>query len=205
MHDPDTRTDPVPELKKRIIEAEHQTQQATNLASALTDRQFRWREADDTWSVGQCLVHLATATEMFLERADAAVAEARAKGWTGSGPYRGTLFGRLFLWLIEPPPKLRMTTFENLEPPAGGSRDEVMTAFLSVQDHLVESMRRADGVDLGKARVASPMSELLRWSVGQCFEITLAHNRRHLQQAESVVAHPDFPRDDRPAPRRAGI
>jgi hypothetical protein len=57
----------------------------------------------------------------------------------------------------------------------------------------IEHLRRANGLDLARARVTSPVSKWLRFSLGTLFAVIAAHERRHLCQARRIVAMPSFP------------
>ena len=63
---------------------------------------------------------------------------------------------------------------------------EIVTEFMEWQDKLGATIRRADGLDLRRARGRSPALPLIKWSLGALFAITLAHERRHLWQARQV-------------------
>lgn len=178
-----------------VDEAQRQTEDARSLVGALDERQFRWRPGDGQWSVGQCLTHLAEATHTFVGRAEPAIAKARDAGLSASEVSRGPWFGRFFLWAMEPPPRFRIKTFNELEPRPELPRDVVLEEFERAQQRLIDAVRKAEGIDLGKVRVPSPPARLLRWSLGQCFDIALAHNRRHLWQARRIVDREDFPKD----------
>jgi hypothetical protein len=47
-------------------------------------------------------------------------------------------------------------------------------------------VRQANGLDLSRVRVVSPLTSLMRMSLGQCFGLLAAHERRHLWQAARV-------------------
>lgn len=65
--------------------------------------------------------------------------------------------------------------------------------FLSLQDQLEKRMTQADGLDLGRVRVSSPISRSIKMSLGQSFALVLAHERRHLWQARQVRGSAGFP------------
>jgi hypothetical protein len=62
-----------------------------------------------------------------------------------------------------------------------------------VRDQLADRVRTADGLDLKRQRVISPVSRLLRLPLGAYFAFVIAHDRRHLWQARNVRAAPEFP------------
>ena len=47
-------------------------------------------------------------------------------------------------------------------------------------------MERAEGLDLARIKVATPISRFLKMSLGAMFEQAAAHERRHIEQARRV-------------------
>ena len=166
--------------------------EAHDLTGTLTDAQLNWRPAPEKWSIGQCLFHLAT-TDQVLGAIDRAIANARARGWVSSGPFRYGWFTRWMIKSMEPPPKRRMRTFPILTPPTTPlSRDEVLRTFDASRERLLERIRAAGGLDLERAIVISPVNRLIRMPLGGYLAFLAAHDRRHLWQARSVKAAPGF-------------
>lgn len=184
----------VPELRECSEEIAGQTAHVRILVSSLTERQFSWRPDPDRWSVGQNLSHLTLTNRSYLGAVARAVEEARARGHLATGPYRHGWLGNWFIRILEPPPRMRVKTFARLDPPLEGSKPEVLDEFEAAQNETLESMRAANGVDLGRARFPSPFLGALKFSVGQAYRIILAHNRRHFFQIRRILEHDDFPR-----------
>src|SRR5437588_7387216 len=66
------------------------------------------RPAPDHWSAAECLLHLRITAEAYLPIWRDAIRRARNSGWQAStDPFRVDLWGRFFVWFIEPPPKVR--------------------------------------------------------------------------------------------------
>src|SRR5437762_872136 len=116
------------------------------------------------------------------------VAMARNAGRTATGPFRYGWFSRWMIASMEPPPKRRMRTFKIFVPSPPGAQPltTLLPEFLKVRDQLAERVRQADGLDLGRNRVVSPVTRLLRLPLGAEFAFLLAHDRRHLWQARQV-------------------
>jgi hypothetical protein len=62
----------------------------------------------------------------------------------------------------------------------------VLPTFLHVQSQLILQLALAGGLDLRRVKVATPISPLLKMSLGMMFAQVAAHERRHLQQAWRV-------------------
>jgi hypothetical protein len=167
--------------------------EAVNVAGGLTDAQLNWCPAPDQWSVGQCLMHLATSTDAALPAIDRAIAQAREQGWRRTRPARYGWFTRWMTRSMEPPPKRRMKTFKIFEPPAQSLRSEdVLRAVSDSRDRLLDRVRRSEELDVARTVVVSPVTRLFRMPLGGYFAFLAAHDRRHLHQARQVRAAPRF-------------
>ena len=90
--------------------------------------------------------------------------------------------------------RLRASAPKAFQPEPGRSRHNVMAAFRAYQVQYVDRLRQANGLDLARARVASPALRWVRMPLGSAFAMTLAHERRHLAQARRVLSAEGFPR-----------
>lgn len=168
--------------------------EADGMVGGLSDTQLNWSAAPGRWSVGQCLMHLATSTDAALPAIDRAIRQARARGWgRQAGPIRYGWFTRWMTGSMEPPPKRLMKTFPIFQPPVGAlRRDDVQRALRESRDRLLDRVRQADSVDVKRAIVVSPVSRLFRMPLGGYFAFLAAHDRRHLHQAQRVKTAPGF-------------
>jgi len=176
------------ELHGFLTQIEKVKADARVLVAGLSEEQASRRPAPDKWSIAECLSHLNLSIERTLPAFDRAIAKARAKGRTAAGPFRYSWFSRWMIASMEPPPKRRMKTFKIfVPPPPGGQRlAELVATFTEGLDQLATRVRQADGLDLGRNRVVSPVTSLLRMPMGAYFAFVIAHERRHLWQARQV-------------------
>ena len=185
-------------LAKEVEEFRQQferiSQDADVLVEPLTDDQFNWRPRPDAWSVAQCVEHLNTTARLYLPQLDEAIANAIRRGTYGEGPFSYNVFGRFFTAVMEPPARFRLRAPKAFHPPPARPRSEVMAAFRAYQVQFTDRLRQANGLDLARAKVRSPTTTWLRFSLGSGFALMLAHERRHLWQARNIVAHQMFPR-----------
>jgi hypothetical protein len=166
---------------------------AAALAGVLTDAQVNWRPGPGRWSIGECLLHLAVSTDAALPAIDRAIDTARTRGWVAAGPPRYGWFTRWMVRSMEPPPTRRMRTFGIFTPPAAPvQRDAVLTELGHSRTRLLERAAAAQGLDLRRAIVVSPVSRLFRMPLGGYLAFLAAHDRRHLWQAGQVRAASGF-------------
>lgn len=165
---------------------------AERLVEGLTDEQFNWSPAPGRWSIAECLDHLNSGWRV-LDKLDRKIATATEQGLRGEGPYRHPLLGRLYVRLMEPPPKIRARSPKAYVPKPDQPVSAVAPRFLELQDEIIRRVIAADGLDLGGIRMSSPISRRFRMSLGQWFAFLAAHERRHIWQAWQVRKHPGFP------------
>lgn len=182
-----------PELAGYETEIAQVTSQADDLLRGLSDAQYNWRPATTRWSIAQCMAHIVVTDEIYIPVLQKCIADARAKGTLGDGPYRHGWLGNWFLRTIDAPPKRRFKNPARITPPADQTLARGLADFHAVHESVTQLVRDANGVDLGRAKFRSPFLKLLQFSLGQGIAIMLAHGRRHLWQAGEVRKAAGFP------------
>jgi len=185
-----------PEIDGFRVQFERLADDADALVESLSDDQFFWQASSSrpSWSIGQCIDHLNVTARLYLPQLDEGISNAIRQGLYGEGPFTYWWYARLFVHLLEPPPRLRMKTPGVFEPPPARTRREIMAAFRAYQVQYVDRLRQANGLDLSRARVRSPAAVWLYMPLGSGFAAMTAHERRHLWQARRVMEIPGFPR-----------
>ena len=181
------------ETQAMLDQLEEIKKKGADLAAGLTEEQFNWRPGPDRWSIAQNLHHLNVGDRMVLPAFDRAISDGRSKGKTAPGPFRYGWFSRFMIREMEPPPRRRMKT-----PMKGSAGDrhraaDVLPEFARVRDELARRVRESDGLDLAHIRTISPVNRLIRLPLGAYFAFILAHDRRHLWQAQQVRTASGFP------------
>lgn len=179
------------ELHPQVRQVEQELAVCTTRAARLVDgtpeQDFHRSPVQGQWSVAQCLVHLNLTTRAYLPLIDDAMQVGRLTALTGPPRrYRRDLTGWLLCRMSEPPYRIRTTTRPRFVPADPGSRSEVLSEFVRLQQELTVRLYRTEGLHLGKIRIVSPFDGRLEYSLYSCFRILPAHQRRHLWQGEQV-------------------
>jgi len=182
-----------PELDELRRQFEQLADDADVLVSPLSNVQFTWQPRPNAWSVAQCIDHLNVAARVYLPVLDEGIASAIRQGQYGEGPYAYSWLARMFVRMLEPPPRPRVKTGAAFQPPPSRTRQEIMNAFRAYQVQYVDRLRQANGLDLAHARVRSSVASWLRLPLGCGFAAMAAHERRHIWQAKQVIEAPGFP------------
>lgn len=188
LHEPLTE-----ELRDYFDQFEAIKRDADRLVQGVTPVQLGWRAEPGRWSIAECLEHLVMTGSAYLPEIDRAIERARAQGWRGTGRSRPTVVERWILRSTEPPPRVRLKAMRGIAPKPDAVHELVVPRFFAVQEQLQQRLERANGLDLARSRVVSPLARLLRFRLGFTFAFLLAHERRHLWQAWRVREHPSFP------------
>jgi hypothetical protein len=154
------------------------------LVSGLTPGHLTLRPAPNKWSIAECLAHL-NATATVVQRLMAqAIANGKQHKKSGLGPFSIGPKGRLMVWIAEPPPKFTIRAPKNVRPPAAiHDTQQLLPEFLKAQDEWERLLREQDGLDLEKIKAGKG---IFRMRLAAALPWMMAHQRRHLVQAENV-------------------
>jgi hypothetical protein len=156
------------------------------LAQDLTDAQFNWRANPTSWSIEECLSHLVMVGTVDADAVEKAIDQAHAKGLKAHGPFAYPDWERYILRESEPPVREAVAAPKRFVPLHGQPVTSVLPTFLHVQRRFLGHIERADGLDLRRVKVPTPVTRLVRMSLGSTLARVAAHGRRHLAQARKV-------------------
>ena len=178
-----------------VAELQRQGEEAQALVGGLQTSALNWRPDGRSWSVAQCIDHLARTNSLYLEVIREAVERNEDQISPGSSVYRPAGWpSRKFIESMEPPPRRRFRAFRKIIPAQAGYRnDEVLPPFLTAQKELAELVEKDREMDLGSVRFHNPFLKGIRMTISSGLLLIGAHNRRHLWQAERVKERAGFP------------
>lgn len=160
---------------------------ARELVSGLTPDQLTRRPDPAGWSITECLAHLNLTAAAVQPKIAAAIDQGKKAGRSGAGPFSPGALGRLLIWIAEPPPKFRMRAPKNISPMvAHGDPAQVVADFMRFQDGWENLIRDCEGLDQNRVKVSSLFPGMPRLRLAAPIPWLLAHQRRHLAQAENV-------------------
>lgn len=165
-------------------------EQVRALSEELRDDQLLWRPDPDRWGVADCFEHLIQSDSQYFPRLRAAI-DGAAPAAEGERIYAPGLFARWFVRSVGPDGKMKLPAPKGFRPPPAGP--DALERFLVGQRKISAFVEEARGIDLQSARLASPVSPLVRFTVGEALTLIVAHQERHLKQALAVREEPGFP------------
>lgn len=167
---------------------------AAALGRELSPEQLRWRPSETSWSIAQCIDHLAVAGRAYLGPLRQGAEEARRRGWMRREPIEPSWIERKLVYTLEPPPRLRLPAPGKIVPALDKEPAAVWRDFAAVQAEAAALLKESADLDLNRARFVNPFLSLVRMRVGSGFLVITAHERRHLWQAQKIRLRPEFPR-----------
>ncbi|MFN0123278.1 MAG: DinB family protein [Blastocatellia bacterium] len=174
-------------LHRILDEIQQINSDAEKLVAGLTEDQLNWIPAPGAWSINLCLEHLRVSNEQMRPMLEGAMSRAKQRAANSEKPYKPTMIGG---WMIntmrQTDGKRKFRAPKNFQPqpdpPPGG-----LPRFLQSQRMLASLVERAQGLDLS-VTLRSPVTALMRYNLGDAYEIAAAHARRHVAQAGRVKA-----------------
>lgn len=170
------------------------SERAEALIEGLNADSARWRPEPNRWCVSECLDHLNATSRPYLSDLAATVERAKARGTFGDRPPKRGWLGSWFINVLEPPPKRTFKAPSLFVPARAPEISAVVEEFRGHKKRWDELLVESNGLDLWKVKMRMSAFKLIKMSIGEIYAFLLAHERRHLWQAEQVIAHPQFPR-----------
>ena len=191
---PEILTNAIPAYLQNLVLALDQIDaSARRLVRNLTEGQFHWQPVGGrSWSVAQCIEHLTVTNSLYVTAIRQAVDDAERHRLAPSTTIKPGLWSRFFVWNMEPPPKLKLRARAQITSNPRRTRGELWLAFTHAEERVRRLMIECSGIDVNRTRFANPLLPGTRFSIGVGFLIVLAHNRRHLWQAQRVCEAPGF-------------
>jgi DinB superfamily len=170
-------------LAQEINEARRRAQE---LVSGLTPGQLTKRPHPAKWSIAECLAHLNVTAATVQSLMREAIERGKREKKFGDGPFAIGAKGRFLIWLAEPPPKVRLPAPRVVRPPERiDDPMELLPSFLKAQNEWERLMRESQGLDQRRIKFGS-LTSLFRARLCAAIPWMMAHQRRHLLQAENV-------------------
>jgi hypothetical protein len=163
---------------------------AERLASGLLASELAWTPGPGRWGIAQCLDHLARTATSYRPGIERAL-DAAPRG-SGDLIRPGFLPARI-LHAIGPRGALRLPAPGRFRPPAE-PRPGALPRFVEAHEAFLGHLRAGASRDLDAVRLASPVSPLLRLTLGEILALLTGHAERHLAQAWRVRRDAAFPR-----------
>jgi hypothetical protein len=184
-------------LNQVIAASERNNDIARGVTADLSEAQLNWKPSAEQWSIAQCLEHLTIATNQFDQYFKPTLEQARRRPRVNDPPaYKPSLIGGWLAKVVDPATTRKARAPKVFRPAAGSNIIQSLESFLDAHTKFIDFVQECAGVDYNKARLRSPVTPLIRYSLADAFVITVLHGQRHLAQARRVREMPEFPQTE---------
>jgi hypothetical protein len=175
---------PAAVLQQEVAESRRRAQE---VVSGLVPEQLTRRPDSSKWSIAECIAHLnvtAGVVQPLIGKAIVARQERKPGGERTVQARKQRSAADLDC--IATPPKFRMRAPKSVAPPVSiPEPGRLLEEFMRVQDDWERLWQDAEGLDLARINIGPRLSPF-RCHVSASFPWMMAHQRRHLLQAENV-------------------
>lgn len=170
----------------------------------LTDYQLLYTPSSDQWSIAQCLEHLNSYGQYYLPRIEHVIQTGEQQTMSAKAVFSSGWLGHYFAQSMKPGADgsigLKMKAVKNHSPIRQLDARAVLAEFSGQQTQLVHLLRRAKQVDIGRLRIPISIASWIRLSLGDTFRFLIAHEQRHVLQAQKVRSTIPLDRTDTLSP-----
>ena len=176
------------DIKELQDELEAAERDAEALVDGLDEELGTERVEPGSWSVAECLDHLATGNRVYLRAMLEPADRARRRGRFRRRPAKPGWVGGLFVYTLETPPKrwYKQKAPRRIRPRTSPPLAETFASFVAVQADVREFLRANADLDLAGIRFPNPFVRGIRFSLATGLHVITTHERRHLEQAWRV-------------------
>jgi hypothetical protein len=159
---------------------------ARSIADGLSDDLATWSPSPGSWSVSECLDHLAITNHAYIAAMKPAAERAREKAKFRIRPAKPGFVGAWFIRKLEPPVKMRIKAPKTIRPRTAPPLTDAVAAFALSQSEVRDFLMTNADLDLAGTHFANPFIPGIRFSLATGINIISVHERRHIWQARKV-------------------
>ena len=155
----------------------------------LSAEELNRRPSPSRWSAGQCLEHLNIVGGYYLPSIGARIARAQARGSKPAPTAKRGYLGRRFIEAMSTPASVKAYESPQRYAPTGTRLPRTVAEVFSRQiDELLRLVLLARQVNANNVRIPNAIFPLVRLRLTDQLEFLVVHIKRHVAQAEAVLA-----------------
>ncbi|SHJ35210.1 DinB superfamily protein [Hymenobacter daecheongensis DSM 21074] len=136
-----------------------------------------------SWSILECLEHLNRYARYYLPQLAKALAQPAGPAPTD---FSHSWLGRKSIEAVRPENQKKQKTLARMNPNQSQLSPATIAEFLAHQQQLLALLAQAKTTDLSRKAIPVEFFRLLKLSIGDALEFVVAHQERHVLQAERV-------------------
>ncbi len=153
----------------------------------LTEQQLNWKPDPKTWSIGQNIDHLIVINATYYPIVPKIRSGQYRLSWLAKLDFLVNFLGKMILQAVQPDRRRKMKTFPIWEPSTSQIPAAIVRQFQQSQTELKEFIAGTKDLVKKGTVIASPANRNIFYKLEMAFDIIVAHERRHLEQAKEVL------------------
>ncbi|MDX2030707.1 MAG: DinB family protein [Blastocatellia bacterium] len=181
-------------LAETLVEYEAATADVRRLFGHLNGEQLNWKPSAEQWSIGQCLDHLIVANSGFFPQFEAVAAGRKTPSLLERVPGLPGFWAGMLIKILVPESTRKVKAPAASVPSSSEIPADIVARFAAHQSEMTARVRALESKDPGRVILTSPLAAFMTYSALDACRIGAVHERRHILQAERVMAAPGFPK-----------
>lgn len=157
------------------------------LFSKIPDQQLNFQPNSQSWSIAQNLEHLIVINESYYPILNELHSHEYSAPFQAKFKFLVNFFGSFVLKSVEPSRRKKMKTFPIWEPMNSSVSHGIIERFIQHQEELKKAIEAAAPLISNEVVIHSPASRLIVYKLATAFDIIVAHESRHINQAKELL------------------
>lgn len=153
----------------------------------LDDDRLAWQPGERQWCIGQCLEHLIDLNELYFPVFTNIANGRKRSSVIERLPVLPRIWGKFLLNSVDPDSQRKIRAPRKYDPHVAAISPDIVEKFCAHQQALAASMTTLNGIDLDARIITSPVLGFVTYSLRDALAIIVAHEERHLNQADRVL------------------
>jgi hypothetical protein len=164
------------------------TENFIELFHDLSEEQLNQKPNESSWSIAQNMEHLIRINESYFPIIESIHAGNYKVPFIGKAGFMVNFFGNMILKSVQPDRKKKTKTFAIWEPRKNTVITHILSKFYTHQSELKQTILNCrDLLEKGTV-ISSPANKYIVYKLETAFDIIVAHEERHLEQAKEVLS-----------------
>lgn len=168
-------------------EIDQNTHLVKELFLDLNEDQLNAKPNQNTWSIAQNLEHLVVINESYYPILKELHHKTYKAPLHAKLPLLVSFFGKFVFNSVAPDRRKKMKTFPIWEPSHSAVVAGIVDRFIQHQEELKKVMIEAHAFTANNVVIHSPASKVIFYELATAFDIIVAHEKRHINQAKELL------------------
>ena len=155
---------------------------------SLTAEELNWKPNPDKWSIGQIIDHLIVINSTYYPTFDQLKNNTYKVPFPGRFDFYTNMMGSLILKSVLPETTRKTKTFPIWQPTQSNIDADILEKFASAQEVLKQRIEENTTRLDERTVISSPANKNVTYKLETAFDIIVAHEKRHFNQAKELKA-----------------